>query len=141
MSHPGYFTTWSAGWLVVALLVSKLDKCFLTAAAINSIVVGLIGPYVVAYGRIPGNASLITLSNAWMHALPMFVAALILRRVLPSCRKRVLGYLVVFDLLWLLARDEGCSGWKKAKRLYGIRNPCWVAAVVAAQFGSILLFA
>ena len=124
MSHPGYFTTWSAGWLVVALLVSKLDKCFLTAAAINSIVVGLIGPYVVAVRTHPGERlAHHSQQRGGCTRFPCSSPPSSCVAVLPSCRKRVLGYLVVFDLLWLLARDEGCSGWKKAKRLYGIPQP------------------
>ena len=126
-----YFTTWSAGWLVVALVLSRLDRHLLAAAAANSMVVGLLGPFVLAYGGVPGAPHALSCSNAWMHALPMFVAALAWPE---RCEAwRVLAYVAAFDLAWLAASDRGDRGWAKAKRLYGVRNPTWLLGVVALQ--------
>ena len=141
LPNPGYFTTWSAVLIGVALVIHAVMPCHSLAAAavVNSIVVGIAGPAVLAYGNIPGPAPSLFQSNFIYHALPMLVCVAMTGVVRKAPAAEVVGLIALFNVMWFLSGHNGQYAWEKTKTLYGVADPCWVVAIPAMQLGTLYL--
>lgn len=135
--NPGsFFTVWSAGWLCLSFVLRGLtDDAFKTAAAANSIAVGLLGPMVVLYGNIKDvSRQELLWSNAFLHALPMYLAQFVKR----GNDKRTILYLFLFDILWLTVPEKGKRFVAKVRDTYGVKRPyLWVFSVLVLQMFNV----
>ena len=119
------------------LNVYPRTRATLSVAAIsNAIAVGLIGPFVVAWGKIHASAEQLHLSNAYLHALPSFVGLIFLLtwpwlvRGMP-CLISACSILLANLILYLAVphSHNNAQGLAKVMTSYGVRCPArWIAA-------------
>ena len=141
LPNPGYFTTWSFVLIVIAMVVHCVIPChtLVAAAVVNSIVVGVAGPAVLAYGDVPGKAKALFMSNLWYHALPMIPCFMFAKSPQSASFQDIVKVLVLFDVLWLLCYHEGQAGWGKIRKLYGVTSPSWIVAIPALQIATLCM--
>lgn len=159
-ADPRYFTTWSsiafvAGLLVFAALpwwpggardasssswtswtravLRDLARC----AMVNAVVVGALGPFVIAYRSrpVPGRACGVVLrSNFWQHALPALIATIVLVRVArtaPPLGWRAVALTLAFQLAYLWVPFARVVGVDKLRAVYAQDSLAALLGVIA----------
>lgn len=144
-----YFTVWSVGFLVAALVLAALLPTpvtlgLLLAAMANSLVVSVGGPAVLAFGKVPGTCKQQHTSNLLLHAAPVVLVAVLLARAGRLLTHASLGWalaaLGVLDVAWALAPCRGARWDAKVRAVYGVDGPwTWAAGVVVAQLSLVAL--
>ena len=116
-SRFDYYTVWAFGLFVVSIVLKRVYPCrVLTAlqdaACVNSIVVGLIGPYIICTFKATFNDPQAELEyiknirlpfNAIMHATPAAIAPFLLyyNRPCAEQRQHILAILAAFFVLYM----------------------------------------
>ena len=139
-----YYTSWSAGLLVVAQILYLLwsrnyfIRTLFDSACINSLMVGLVGPYIAcvipSFEEEHACRKKRMILNALMHATLAAYAALVL--ILRPIKSRALDigiFVLLFSLIYM--GWPSCSGRKwmdKVRWAYGVSCPHgWIMGAVA----------
>lgn len=109
-------------------------------AIANALTVGLLGALIIYHGDVPAGEATLHFSNAYLHALPAFLAVvtLLLWRDLQLGQPRlrfVLGIAVIVGATFLLT-PHGRTGTvlvAKIRAAYGVSNPIgWLLGIVVS---------
>lgn len=130
-----YYTTWSAGFLVVAHAMVALFgekavlRMFLDAACINSLMVGVLGPFVSCVIPSFENANECRrrrlFYNAVLHAVPAaYATVLILTKPVRTPAFNMLTTLVLFFGVYTVwPTTSGKRFVERIKWAYGVKQP------------------
>ena len=142
LDYYDYYTNWSFWFNTLLLCVAIVMKIFTVfptltaslamAACVNAALVGLMGAVVLCLHESVDRKTM--LNNAIAHALPLFVAAVLLRRW-PWAQPELtytIAILLLFGLAYMGVPDsEGNNGLRKMARAYKFKRPLpWFIAML-----------
>lgn len=152
LDYYDYYTNWSFWFNTLLLCVAIVMKIFTVfptltaslamAACVNAALVGLMGAVVLCLHESVDRKTM--LNNAIAHALPLFVAAVLLRRW-PWAQPELtytIAILLLFGLVYMGAPDsEGNNGLRKMARAYKFERPLpwFIAMLVMGIFIAFML--
>jgi Mn2+/Fe2+ NRAMP family transporter len=144
-----FYTTWTNISTIVSLIVlivmrgnnkaEKILKCSARAFLVNAIVVGLLGAFTLAYkkkGISQDEVQLKLRSNFWQHALPSFVATIVLFQNKEVTDLRYLSIVLLMQVIYFCVPYNGKVGLSKFDKVYDSVNP-----FVFLTLTNVILFA
>lgn len=143
-----YYTTWSAGFLVLVVMLELCTlgrlRSLIDAACINSLAVGIVGAFINAV--VPPDEDPLRCHqrraplNAALHALPAaYATVVLLKRRVQTTPRHLVAILLTMQLIYFVWPSKlSASPYARCQRAYGIKCPFAWAGVL---WGFIAIFA